>query len=466
MQIPIVSGIYSDNNAGLRTGYPLNYIVIPKSSGVSAEYLRPAYGIKNFATGIGNDRGGINWNGVLYRVSGNSLIKVSQSGQVTTLGTIAGSSPVTFDYSFNRLSISGGDNLYYYDGNSLTQVTDTDLGKVVDHTYLSGYFVTTDGVNLVVTELNDPTSINPLKYGSSEADPDPVVRVFRLRNELCAVNRHTIELFDNVGGSFFPFQRIEGAQIQKGALSTRCACVFMDTVAIVGGGRNEQPSIYLCQNSQTVKIADDEIDKIINSYQEQDLIDYCYLEQVNNDGHLFLYVHLKDKTLVYDANASQASGKPVWSILTSSLSGFSQYKIRSLVWCYNKWIGGDPSSNKIGYYVENESHHFGEKVKLEFTLPLIYNESKGALFYSMELVALTGNISLGVDAKISTSYSLDGKNWSQDRFVSAGKVGDNKRIMWLQCGHMKNYRTQRFTTNSDCHVSFLRLEANLEQLMC
>jgi hypothetical protein len=66
------------------------------------------------------------------------------------------------------------------------QVTDPDLGVVLDVVWVDGYFMTTDGEFLVVTELTDPTQVNPLKYGSSEVDPDPVVALLKLRNEVYA----------------------------------------------------------------------------------------------------------------------------------------------------------------------------------------------------------------------------------------------------------------------------------------
>ena len=45
MQIPIVSGIYTDNGPDLRTAYPVNFFVTPKGSGISDSYLRPADGL-------------------------------------------------------------------------------------------------------------------------------------------------------------------------------------------------------------------------------------------------------------------------------------------------------------------------------------------------------------------------------------------------------------------------------------
>jgi len=71
MQIPIVNGIYTDEVADFRTSYPKNLIPVPKQQGISTGYLRPADGIVEFGTGPGIDRGGINWNGVYYRVRGS-----------------------------------------------------------------------------------------------------------------------------------------------------------------------------------------------------------------------------------------------------------------------------------------------------------------------------------------------------------------------------------------------------------
>ncbi len=106
---------------------------------------------------------------------------------------------------------------------------------------MDGYFLSTDGEFLIVTELNDPTQVNPLKYGSSEADPDPVNAVLKLRNEVYAINRNTIEVFDNAGGDLFPFQRIEGAQIQKGAIGTfALASLSIPLLSLVAGAMKRQ----------------------------------------------------------------------------------------------------------------------------------------------------------------------------------------------------------------------------------
>ena len=465
MQIPILNGIYTDNGPDIRTSYPVNLVPVPKKSGISNGFLRPGDGLVANGTGPGIDRGGINWNGVCYRVMGTKLVTVASNGAVTVLGDVGGpvNTLVTMDYSFDRLAIASGGRLYYWNG-ALTQVTDPDLGVVLDVVWVDGYFMTTDGTSLVVTELTDPTQVNPLKYGSSEVDPDPVVALLKLRNEVYALNRNTIEVFDNVGGDFFPFQRIDGAQIQKGVIGTFSCCVYLETVAFLGSGRNEQPGIYIGANAQAQKISTQEIDMLLLNYTEAQLAT-VKLEARNDKNHQHLYVHLPDRTIVYDAAASEALGEQVWFTLTTSTIGFSQYRARNLVWAYDKWLVGDPQSSTIGYLVQDVGSHWGQIVRWEFGTLIAYNEGNGAIFNELELVALTGRVELGVDPIISTSYSVDGLAWSQDRPIRVGTTGSTKkRLAWFQQGHMLNWRIQRFRGDTQAHLSFARLEAQIEAL--
>ena len=466
MQIPILSGIFTDNGPDFRTSYPVNLVPTPKQSGISTGYLRPGDGIVANGTGPGADRGGINWRGGLYRVMGTKLVEISSSGVVTILGDVGGplNELVTFDYSFNELAIASGGRLYYWDESTLVQVTDPDLGVVLDVVWVDGYFMTTDGEFLVVTELVDPTQVNPLKYGSSEVDPDPVVALLKLRNEVYALNRNTIEVFDNVGGTLFPFARIDGAQIQKGVVGTFACCVFEETIAFLGSGRNEAPGIYLGANGGAKKISTQEVDEILLQFTEAQLAT-VKLEARNDRAHQHLYIHLPDRTLVFDAAASQVLQDFIWFTLVSTVVGFAPYRARNMVYAYDKWLVGDPQSSNIGYLDDIIGSHWGEQVRWEFGTLIVYNEGKGALFHQMELVSLTGRVALGTDPQISTSYSIDGLSYSQEKFIKVGTIGNTaKRLSWFQQGHMRNFRIQKFRGDSDSHISFVRLEAKVEGL--
>jgi hypothetical protein len=463
MQISILNGIYTDSSAEMRVSYPVNLAPVPTDSGISKGYLSPAEGLVSNGTGPGVSRGGIEWKGVCYRVMGTKLVTVAENGTVTVLGDVGSGGLVTMDYSFDRLVIASGGRLYYWNG-TLTQVTDPDLGTVLDTCWVDGYFMTTDGEFLVVTELNDPLAVNPLKYGSSEIDPDPIKAIWKLRNEVYALNRNTIEVFDNVGGDLFPFQRIEGAQIEKGTVGTHACCVYMEMLAFVGSGRNESPGVYLGANASATKISTHEIDRLLLNYTESQL-SLIKLEARNDKSHQYLYMHLPDRTLVYDAAASQELQQPVWFVLTSSINGFSKYRAINFVWAYNKWLCGDPLSSNVGYLVENVSSHYGQQVRWEFGTAIAYNEGNGAIFNKLELVALTGRVALGKNPRISNSYSIDGLNWSQEKAITAGQLGNTtKRLIWLQQGFMRHFRMQRFKGDSDSFMSFARLEAQIEPL--
>lgn len=462
MQIPIINGIYTDNTADYRTRYPLNLIPVPKQNGIANGYLKKADGIRLLCdTGSGSDRGGINWNGVCYRVVGGNLYRINQDGTFSVIGAVAGNQPCQFTYGFERLAVAGGDNLYYLKDGALSQVTNENLGKVIDVVWIDGYFITTDGEYLVQTDLNDPTKIDPLKYGSSEIDPDPIMGLLKVRGELVAFNRYTIEVFDNTGSAGFAFQRINGAMINKGLVGTSAKCHFADSFAFVGSGKNEPCSVYIGANGGATKIATREIEQILTSYAD---LSGVVLESVERDMHQHLYLHLPDKTLVYDFSASQIMQQPVWFELSSSVDGNGAYRAIHHVWCYNLWIVGDRFSSKVGVLNSQLSTHYGEPVGWRFETLFVYAGGMAGQVKSVELVGLTGRTKDNPDPHVFLSWTKDGLTWSNERLHRQGMRGQyNKRIIWLRAiGLFNQLLALRFRGCDDSLASFTAIEADVE----
>lgn len=445
---------------------------ILSKNGISNGYMKLHEGLVQSGTGPGVSRGALRWNDVCYRVMGDNLTRVNSDGSVTTLGTFSmaklPTSPnVSMNHSFDRLSISVDGNLYYWDGTTLTQVTDPDLGVVLDHTWIDGYFMTTDGENLVVTDLSDPLSVNPIRYGSSELDPDPILAVINLEREIHALNRFTIEVFDNIGGSGFPFQVIDGAQISKGVVGTHMCADLDNNLAFVGGGKNESISVWLSKNGNVVRIATREIELILSEYTEQ-VLSKCKVEVRLSKSQNLLYVHLPDKTLVYDAVMSQAAQDSIWFVLSSSTNETNldaQYKGRDFVWCYDKWLVGDPTSGKVGYLSESDHTHWGVDVKWLIGTYAVYNDGSNGVIHELELVSLTGRHTSVTTSTIWTRYSNNGVDWSRRKPILTGaKNNRNKRLVWLSQGPINQWRVQEFLGNVTCNLSFLRLNMNIEPL--
>ncbi len=245
-------------------------------------------------------------------------------------------------------------------------------------------------------------------------------------------------------------------------MGINACCIFEETVAFLGSGRNENVSVYLGANAQALKIGTDEIDTILAEYTNDELAE-AIVEMRTDGEHRFLCVHLPDRTLVYDAAVSLALQTQAWHVLTTSVAGFAEYQARNFILADGEWYCG--YGDKVGRLVRNISTHWGEKVRWEIGTTIVYNEGKGALFHELELCALTGSVALGETAYISSSYSIDGVAWSTDRVINAGMTGQRaKRLVWFQQGMMRNWRIQRFRGDSDSHLAVARLEARLEPL--
>lgn len=466
VQIPILNGIFTDIDPTFRTSYPRNLVPVPKATGISEGFLRPADGLVEFATGPGFDRGGIFWEGSLYRVKGENLVSIDEDGVITIIGSVGTGGYCTFAYSFDHLAIASGGNLWLFDGTQLRQNTDPDLGLVISVVFLDGYFVTTDGEFIVVTELGDPFSVRTLKYGSSEISPDAIESLHVLRNELYAVNTNTIEVFDNVGGGLntFPFARITGAQIERGSPGVNTCAVMIDSLVFVGAGKDEAIGVYQAVNGASLKISSQEVDRFLELYSDAQL-DSVVLEVRVDRNHEFIYIHFPELTAVYDRRASIEAGVAVWFTLDSGISSRVRYRARGFVWAYNKWITGDPIGENVAEMVETTSHHFDKVVGWSFGTMIIYNETRGAIFHGMELTALTGQVAVGVTPVITTEYSGDGLTWSQPRTTTFGSSGArSKRIQWRRLGFMDSKRMQRFSGTSDAHITIARLDAAIEPL--
>ena len=189
------------------------------------------------------------------------------------------------------------------------------------------------------------------------------------------------------------------------------------------------------------------------------------IESIVDRDHSFLYLHLPDGTLVFDARTSKIVGSPVWYKLSSSIEGNGIYLARNFVWCYDRWLFGNPVNGNIGTFDHSIGSHYGIPVLWEFQTQIIYNESRGAIFHELELMCLTG-VSAN-DSVIWTDYSNDqGVTWSNPKSRKIGKYGRrDTRINWLQCGTMNDRRIQRFSGTSDSHLTISCLEARIEPLL-
>lgn len=463
-QLAILSGIYGKASADFERSVPINLDPIAEpgdgtGTGISKGYLRLTYGVRTVLDAGGQDRGGYVWQGRHLRVIGAQLVEVN-GGAVSPIGNVGDNGqPVQFAEGFGRVGIASNEQLFYYDGTALTRVTDPDLGQALAVAWSDGYFLTTDGDFIVATELNDPAAVDPLKYGSSEADPDPVLGILALRGDVYAVNRYTIEKFVNGGTTGFPFQRSRGSQIPKGAVGRQAYCPFVETFAFCGSARNETPSVYLAGAGQAIPIATRALATAIAALTDEQQAT-IRLEAITASGLQMLMVHLPTETWVYHWTASQLLDIPVWSRRLGGVQLVQPYPVRNHTLVGQDWWCS--SGTKLGIVDPAEAMLFGEPLAFQFDTALLYNEGASAVVHELELVTLAGRSD---DTRVALSYTDDGLTWGQERFSGAGNRGNRgARPAWRRLGRMAQWRGFRFRGIAKGPVAFARLEARLEPL--
>lgn len=462
MRVPIISGVTTSEEGRFLNSYPINREPVLKDTGLSDGYLAVPPGITLKATGPGPDRGGINWNGVCFRAMGSKLVRVNANWSVDILGDIGGGAVAGFDYSFTNLIINSADRLYYWNEiDGLRQVTDADLGPVVDAIFVDGYTMTTDGTSLVVTELNDPMAVDPNKYGSSEESPDPVTGLLHMHGEVYAFNRYTIQPFQNVGGNGFPFRVIKTASAPFGCVGPRAKCKYLGTAAFVGGPENAAPGVFLLGEGTANRLSSEEVENDLAELSEEELAD-VWIEARVSQSEQRLIVHLPERSWSFSSQVAQKSSVKTWCQYVTAKGTSGRYEGRGLVYAHGAWIVGS-STGQIGILDQATAQHYGEDVGWLFDTTLLYNEARGGIVNSVELVGTPGRGN--ADSRIFFSYTRDGETWSMERAVSAGKLGERfKRPAWRPGCRFDTYMGMRFRGVDSSLMAMARLECDIEGL--
>lgn len=449
-QIGIQTGVKLLDGA-FAESFPVNLEHIVINSGVSEGQLETTRGATTLTTGPGRDRGGIMWNGIMYRVMGTKLVSVVGS-TVNVLGDVGGTGPVRMDYSFDRLAVASDGLLFYWTGSVLEQVTDPNLGTALDIAWTAGYFVTTDGTSIVVTELLDPLLIDPLKYGSAEADPDSITGVEVINQEVYALGRDTIQIFRNAGGIVFPFLPIIGATIPFGCISAHAKCRVIDSIAFVGGGREEPLGVFVVSGGTALRVSTREIEELFVGVVES--LIKLEARRFGDDDHLIL--HTPNGSAMLKIRTSSEIGGRLWTLLYSGRG--DEYRLRYAVWDGTRHVVGDTASAALGVLNDTIAEHFGAKTEQWFDAGLIFNDGRGVIVNELELF---GQFPLGRPSNVFVSVTRDGETYSNE--VSRALVGlREQRCIWrpgVRLPYVSGWRF-RFTDR----VAIARCEVMAEPL--
>lgn len=460
--IPLIKG-QRKSKYDYRDNLPVNMTAVASQIEGDTGYLLAHDGLTEFAQTSGVARGGY-FNERLnnhFRVSGNSLESIGTDGSIETLGSIAGQGTVSFAESFNSLAIVAGGKYYLYDAAGLQEVVSSNLGVPIDITWFSGIYVMTDGEYLYNTSLADETEIRVLDYVSSEFASDPIKGLLRTdSNQIVAFNRYSTEYFyfnaaSDVNAS--PLQVIPGKSNRIGIVGTHCKCFLDGMIFILGGRKDESPSIHILNGANEATIATREIDKILGEYTESELSD-AVLEGRTVDRDKFLLVHLPRHTLLYNHTVGQQQGTAAaWSILKTG----QDEKWRGIYGVFDprisKWVYGDRLENKLGYLDQQSFAQYDEAQEALIYTPII--PAKRVSINQVELDTIAGYSNQSVSVAMSLSY--DAVTWGEEHWSVVSKPDNyNTNYIVRRLGYVSQSFSLRFRFISKDKMAFSGLMIN------
>lgn len=462
MQIPLIKGDRK-SKYDYRDNLPVNMTVVARNIEGDQGYLLTHDGLTEFAQTNGVSRGGT-YNEQFrehYRVSGNSFERVETDGTVNTLGQINGSNPCNFANSFDTQAILSDGSLFYWDGFSLAKVTDPELGIPIDITWFRGIYVMTDGESLFHTDINDETSIDPLKYSSSEFSSDPIKAVARNdQNQIIAFNRYSTEYF--IFNASAPtgtsvLQVISGKASKIGIVGTNCKTEIDGSFFILGGRKKESPSVHILNAGQEVTIATREIDKVISQYTESEL-STAYLESRVVDRDKFLIIHLPCHTLLYNHTIASKFGVDVaWTYVKTGIDIDEPWRAKYGVFDprASRWIYGDLQENKLAYLDQESAAQYGNQVENICYTPILPLETKSINEFEIDTIAGYSTR----DFTSSFSISKNGVTYGQEYFnLISNDGGYNNRYIARRLGDIRDSFNFKFRFVSPDKMAFSGLK--------
>jgi len=402
-------------------------------------------------------RGSFVWNDSLYIVATGDLLKITdiETGAFSVIGTIEGSANIVTAVGFNdAVIVVKGGSLYTLDKSDvLTDISsNSNFVPCVDVTHINGRFVyiPSDGSVAFFSDVGLAGTVQPLSFFDAEELPDKNSGCFNLSNTLFILGTDSIELFRDTGATPNPFTRVTGSRIQNGFISGLQE--YGATFLFVGREKDQDKGIYSVAPGQAVKISNETVDLVLNSYTLSELQD-CIPGRFKWRGYdIATFTFPNDSFGFWNGN---------WFPMETFIGGRSQ-----------PWAGGFITQFQGSYYsAYNDKIGKLDKVNKDYGNPknrvidLGFEQEDGDRFscQSIEVGVSQGfNSSVG---SVSLQMSDDNVLYKQPIFINLGDLGEyTKKLIWNPAGGLGNYNGfmgARISTAEDVDFSMDYVVANI-----
>lgn len=464
MKVPLIKGDSVDSSVDFRDALPVNMYGVSRDVLGSSGYMINWYGLTEFSTGNGVDRGAawVSAEGIQghYRISGQSLIRISSDSGAENLGEILGDGQASIAYSFNNVAIVSGGNLYYYNPtDGLRQITDEDLGNPIDIVWVDGYFFLTDGKDIYHSNIADENQFEPLDFGNSQFLPDPSRGLGKNEdNEILVFGEFSTEYFVNVGSENFAFRRIQAKAQKIGILGTHCKREMAGKWYTIARRKESAPRFHIISLGNEQAISSREVDKVLSTYTPDEL-NTSTVDTMVIDGVSMVVYHLPNHVFMFNETvASKVGVNNAWTILKSDVNGDTPYRAKDPILDPNigKWIVGDKYNQKIGYMNPDIFTQYDELVEWTLFTPFVKLESLSV--NKLEIDTIPG-ITIEDDARVFISQTVNGRSYSNEWSQLYGDQFDyNQRFYIRALGYCRNWVGYKLRSASRSRMAFTSID--------
>ena len=455
----ITGSSYPSNAKQLSPGRTVNfYPEFQDDLLVNDFILSPWPGAVSFGSSSGLDRGMLAHRGVLYKVSGITLYSVNNLGTHTSLGTIVASTMcILTGYGNGVLIANGSGKVYFYNGATLSEITDADLETPNSVAVLNQHAIYDgDDGRFMVSASGDPTDINALDTATAESSADDLVRAYVFQQRLWLYGRRTIEPWFNSGVGRPPFDRIDGGIITIG-LASRMSVNNNDTyMYFLADDRRVYRCTERAEPVSTIALA-----KTFEKYTTvDDAIGFCFT--YNNQNFYHLSFPTEDKTWLY----SEPTG--LWFELARSATT-GRDLANSYAHIFGKHLIGDYSDSNIFQWDIDTHTENGSAIHRERTTGVFHSGLLGDPGKQIELTRFELILERGVgdvtttDPQVMLQISTDaGRTFGTEMWGSVGGSGEfQQRLYWTGLGRAEQF-TFKVTTSDPVLYSIHSANADID----
>lgn len=474
--MPAVTLIQGDtldtSKVDYRDALAVNLYAIPKQILGAAGYMQQIHGLTEFGISSGVSNGAVwcSYEGFEghYRVQGSDFISVSSDGDVTVLGTVAGSGQADIWFSFTNVAIVRNNNLYYYNPtDGFRQIVDNDtigsvVGDPISGCYSGDVMFLTDGERIYHSQFDEFGGVPAEEVWLTTAEgvsgyvPDYTYALRQAENsEVIAFGSRSITHYYLTGGDGFAYSPLDQKASKLGVVGTHAMAVMSGNWYLVGIKQESQPSVYVYRSGSNQKVASREIEQILSEYT-QDQLETITVDAIVQDDVEMVIFHLPDTTLLYNPTIAQTTGKnAAWSILKTDTTGSNPYRGKDFVQDprINQWIVGDTIDGTLGLFDDSVSTHYGNLVEWIMYSPFVNIETLS--IDKIEIETIPGIVGDTEDATVFLSTTQNGRTYSKEYTMLYGDRNDyNQRFIARALGYVRHWIGFKFRGISRNRMAF------------